>query len=240
MLKNLYDTQTTETMIHNGRGKSYYSLEELVDTYFNKQLNKSVRESFYTQGILTSLTNEQLIYAAEDVIYLIPMMQMQMELINQSKQNKAHELEMKLLSVVAKMELEGMLLDAEAGRKLTVKRKEELVDLEASIKEMIFSKLNLEEFETLYDFIVRFKLTSDQIGYNTKTIRDTTLLKSVKDKDCYKDTFYKIFNVSSSSQLKLLLNYLGYKLDSTNEKYLANFKNDEVINIILNIEKLIS
>jgi DNA polymerase I-like protein with 3'-5' exonuclease and polymerase domains len=145
--------------------------------------------------------------------------------------------------VVANMELEGMLLDPEAWRKLTVKRKEELIDLENSIKETIFYKLKLEDFETLYDLIDRFKLASDKVGYNIKTKRDTTLLQSIKDKECFKDAFYNVFNIGSSTQLKLLLNYLGYKLESTNEKYLANFKKDEIIEVILKYretDKLIS
>lgn len=246
LLTKLHCTQITETLIHNGLGKYYYSLEELVMDYFYQPLNKDIRETFYNSGELNTLTTEQLQYATEDVRFLIPMMERQLVEINKSRQNKIYDLEMKLIPVVADMELEGMLLDKVAWKKLAVDNKVQLAKLKISIRDTIFERLDLSKFDTLYDFIVAFGLNPSKdfgVKFNIKTKRDTILAQSITDKSTYKDYYDRFLNLNSSHQLLKLLQSLGFDIESTGEEILTKHKDDKIFEMMLEhreIEKLIS
>jgi len=245
MLKLVDDTQTTEVLITNGIGNIYPSLEDLAYNYLGAVLDKSIRETFYKNGILSSLTNEQYNYAGEDVAYLFGISDEQHYKIQRSKQDLVYSLEMNLIPVVADMELEGVILDQVEWLKLRDANIVELRDLVLDIKGDLLSKIKLEKFPTLYDFIVKFSLNPGKdsgIKFSIKTKRDTEMTKSITDKDVYTDFYWKLFNIGSPNQLKLILNYIGYDIKSTGEEVLSQFHDDLIEKILKTraLEKKIS
>jgi DNA polymerase I-like protein with 3'-5' exonuclease and polymerase domains len=125
LLRNWWCTQVASQIITNGKyefiGK--HSLPEVIERYLNVKLEfsenkKLLQKSFTSQYSIGDFTAKQLRYAADDVKYLIPLYQKQSRAIENLTMKAISQLEMKLIGILAKMEIEGCLVDKENWRKL--------------------------------------------------------------------------------------------------------------------------
>lgn len=114
-LKNIYCTQVQEVLLHAGidQDKGFYSLAGLCKRYFGVDLDKSIRGKIKKQSILTT---DVILYALDDVKYLVPIVKKQMSkakqygLVKSSTQDKytVVGLENRVLPAYAEMEWTGL------------------------------------------------------------------------------------------------------------------------------------
>lgn len=228
MITNVYDTMLVEVLLNRGVGELYYSLAELTEKYCGIKLDKDAREDFYkSDKQIDTFTEQQLIYSALDVMYLIDIKKKQDELIATSGQGKVSELENHLLPVVTSMEREGILLDEVPWRVLMQYAQEQVPLIENNIKDIIFNRLNLEKYANLLEL-------SDAVAIPQKTKRDRAALQLISDTTFYSAYLSANLNLSSHKQLLTVLNLIGIDVKSTGEKVLKELPvKDAVIEEIL-------
>lgn len=224
LFNHVYDTMIAETLINQGVGDRFYSLEDIVHNYCLVVLNKDVRQSFYNNDNDT-LTYDQILYSAMDVKFLKEIKSKQLEKLENQKQLKVVDLEMSLIPVVAKMEYDGVLLDVPEWKKLMNMAAERAKEREKSIKDLLLSSEVVGKFENLYELCRTLK-----IPVSNSSIPN---LKLISDPSFYRKYIEDNFNISSSNQVKAMLNLLGIPVESTNEKILTDFSDHEVVKLIL-------
>lgn len=141
LLRNLFCTQIASQIVTNGKleYQGRHSLPEVIGRYLGVKLaftdtKKLLQKSFTSQYALDSFTSKQLHYAADDVKYLIPLYQKLVKQIDNLQMRTIGKLEMDLIPVLAKMEVEGCLIDADNWSKLIKDVWEpELRDIEARL-----------------------------------------------------------------------------------------------------------
>lgn len=112
-INNVWDTMLAEKILRpDGYG---FSLADLALKYLAKTLDKSVRKSFYETKRF-NVTQEQIAYAAEDVIVLPGIMEGQREVLEAKDMMHILTLECDLAQVVAQMEETGAPIDQEKWR----------------------------------------------------------------------------------------------------------------------------
>lgn len=121
----MYDTKIGEFLLNVGVSKESNSLDNLAFKYLDHKLDKSITMTFADFPYDGEFTDEQLAYAADDVLCLPGIKRRQQMYLNQLHLNPIAELEFTLVAPVAKMELNGMKLDADKWRVTldTVKKK---------------------------------------------------------------------------------------------------------------------
>uniref|UniRef100_A0A6M3L6R8 Putative DNA polymerase n=1 Tax=viral metagenome TaxID=1070528 RepID=A0A6M3L6R8_9ZZZZ len=118
-IRGLFDTKTAESLLQAGLGKMSNSLGSLAERYLEIKMNKETVMTFPTHAYDAPFTDEQLRYAADDVLVLPDIHKQQQMYLNQYGLNRIAELEFALLEPVAEMELTGVKLDSEMwGRSL--------------------------------------------------------------------------------------------------------------------------
>lgn len=108
IVKRVFDTFLAEKILYLGfpPGIISLSLQACCDRYLNVYLDKSVRGKIYA-----GITNEVIIYAATDVVYLEDIMNMQLEIIHSRGQDIALSIENEFVKVLAYIEFCGIKLD---------------------------------------------------------------------------------------------------------------------------------
>jgi len=108
-LPNVYDTMLVEQLLNLGRGFTRASFVALVERYLGLQVDKEPRGTFmkYDQ----KFQPYQLEYAANDVVPLEPIMDMQWEKVKKEKLENACRLEFEFLVPLCEMELNGIKID---------------------------------------------------------------------------------------------------------------------------------
>ncbi len=118
-IRGLFDTKTAESLLQAGLGKMSNSLDSLVERYLEIKMNKETVMTFPNHPYDAPFTEEQLRYAADDVLVLPDVHRQQQMYLNQYGLNRIAELEFALIEPVAEMELTGVKIDAEMwGRSL--------------------------------------------------------------------------------------------------------------------------
>jgi DNA polymerase I len=215
----VYDTQVGEFLTRCGTFKTkqeiYISYEQLVNKYYPEaQLDKSVRESFYKHGILTSITQEQIIYSALDVKYLLGIKKFQMELLQKQRQLDVVDLESILLPVVAKMEYDGVYLNKVKWSELMVESLEKAARIKGELTLEFITRMKLLEKSSLYDAIV-------ECGITIKTQKLTKELQAITSPMFYTNYLAKSLNLSSPKQVTRYLQKIGFKVTSSGEEILT-------------------
>ena len=143
LLTNIYDTQVVEVILTAGVGTFKFrflpTLAEISMKHLGIDMDKEVRGTFINAK---KITQEQLIYAAKDVKDLDKLKDIQIEKIKALNLSKVLNLEMKLLPVVAQMEINGVLLDKEPWMKIHYRVIEEATSLRESIVSTIVDELS--------------------------------------------------------------------------------------------------
>lgn len=225
LLTNVIDSMLMEILITNGtvKGKErFFSLAKVARTYCNVELNKTIRDDFFSQPDLV-LTEEHLLYAAQDVMYLQEIVEKQFAKLDEQRQLPTLQLEMRLLPVVCMMELEGISLDVSVWNNLggdagvlANKLREELV---AEILDKILE--HVKDFPNalaVAEFLcLDTKAKREQKGYRK-------IMEQITDFEYIRGYIKEKFNLNSSDQLLIVLRDI-YKvnIESTNEKIINKF-----------------
>ena len=214
-VKKWYDTMYTEVLLNSGRGFPFYSLEELVEKYCGKSLDKTVREKFYDRedGEI-DFSQEEIDYSADDVVYLKRIRQLQLQAIKESYLQEIENIESRLIPVVADMEYSGVTLDTVVWKEMLKENVREAEELKLQLLETLFSYINFDEFSDAfkaYEFL-QIRVTTQWKTRELSAIVGKTLIKQAVGKE---------FNVDSNMQIKSLLeNILSLELASVDKKTL--------------------
>jgi DNA polymerase-1 len=227
MLTNVHCTMITETVITNGIGKKYIALAELTEKYLGVTLDKSEQESFIYMTPEHEFTESQLEYAASDVMYLKAIYQKQLEEIANSNQKKVYSLEMKLLPVMADMELTGVVLDPVAWNSLDNYYAEKAKQLEQDILEYFIDNIAWHKFSNALH-----ALEAASYPKMTKTMK--TALEQITQPEAVKVVLMQNLNINSNNQIKALLALDGLVLESVGEEIIKDYKfSHKIIPMIL-------
>jgi len=224
LITKIHDTFISEIICTNGLGDRYPSLKFLLKKYLNIEIEKDIRASFINyDGVLTQ---EKLVYSATDVNYLHEIMVAQLEEIDKSNQKRVYDLEMRVIPVVVRMELNGIKFDLEAW--LLKGKEAERISREYKTKfiNSIVELINFTEFSNALDMGDRFSIPA-----KGKKIRE--ILKSLEDTDLIRIYFVENFKISSPIQCLEVLRYLGFDITSTEEKVLTDYKDNAIIDYLL-------
>lgn len=226
MLSNVFDCMNAEVLLNAGRGKSLYSLADLVLKYEGEVLDKEVREQFWKQEV-KEFSAQQLLYAAKDVKVLSEIYTNQMQQIIEAKEQKIADIEMKLLPVVAKMEYDGILLDTDAWLALEKTEAARVEETGKYLVDFFFDKINYSSYSNALQL-------SDAVRLPIKTKRDRGALEKIDDVKSSLSFIKEKFNLGSKQQVLAVLNLLGVECENTNEKELVKFAKEHAV-----VDKLI-
>lgn len=224
LLTKVHDTMVCEAMLVAGIGSLYPSLKDLVLKYSNQDLTKDSREEFI--GFDGSTFSENaLMYSALDVKYLKEIYEKQMIQIQETKMNRVYDLEMKLVPVVAMMELDGVLLDKDAWIELAQNNEKRVIELKEKLRRDLFNGIDFSNFSNGLK-------ASEALAIPVHTKRDKTALESISDTATISGWLSDNFNLNSSYQLKAALNLIGIKAENTNQKYLEKLPKHGILDTI--------
>jgi DNA polymerase I-like protein with 3'-5' exonuclease and polymerase domains len=116
-LNSVYDTYLAERLLTAGLQKEV-NLAAITERYLGQKMDKSVRKTFYGPNSLTHLSDDQLAYAAKDVMVLFPIYVKQLRGLKEQKLLAVAELEFKCVMAVGDLELAGCKLDVDKWRKI--------------------------------------------------------------------------------------------------------------------------
>jgi DNA polymerase I-like protein with 3'-5' exonuclease and polymerase domains len=228
LFENVYDTMLAERMINNGLDKTqYYALKLVVSRYCDVDLDKDVRTSFIDNK---EITEEKLVYAANDVRYLNAVYLKQMATLTEQKQLDVLNLECKVEPIVVSMELEGISINRKKWESVTVQSKEKAKKLKADLIDRFITDAmtNLEWNNTL-DLVDLLELP-----VKGKAIRNN--LSTVTNEEFVKSYLKSILNIDSHKQMLAILTkvYKIKKLKDTNEKTINKVSDSNpIINTLL-------
>jgi DNA polymerase-1 len=226
-MTHLYDTMNAEVLINAGIGKSTYKLEELALKYAGVQLNKEVREQFFTQEIKI-ITEQMLQYSAEDVMVLKPIYEQQIDQIRNAKEEKILKIEMELLPSIAKMEYDGVPINEEEWRKIEAVEHERYDRMDELLKDLFLKEIKVETYPDAYKL-------AQAISYPMSNLskKKEDLLKSLTTPDVLEGWFRENFNVNSTYQMQAALKLSGVNTNTTDVKILKKLERTPIIEAIL-------
>lgn len=136
-LRGVFDTKIAESLLHMGLTRGGNSLGDLSLKYADHKLDKSITMTFANHPDGAPFTEEQLLYAAADVLVLPEIRRRQQMYLNQYKLNQIAELEFALVEPVAEMELAGITLDAEMWRKSLSNTNKKLFKISNELRQVL-------------------------------------------------------------------------------------------------------
>jgi DNA polymerase I-like protein with 3'-5' exonuclease and polymerase domains len=166
-LKNVYDTMLVEQLLTLGL-HSKASLDYLVNKYLGLKMEKQTRGTFtdYYQKFKTY----QLEYAANDVLVLPEIRNLQLPLIKKHSFEDACRLEFEFTKPLCEMELNGISLDVDKWRIIMEEVELERNSIESKINDML---IPLEDQMTLFgislidiDSPAQLKKALNDLGFN--------------------------------------------------------------------------
>ena len=123
VVRNVYDTYLAEKILYLGfpPGIISLSLQACCDRYLNVFLDKTVRGKIHV-----GMTEDVIVYAANDVVYLEDIMNSQLSIISARGQRVALDIENEFVRVLAYIEFCGIRLDPEKWKAKMAKDAERL------------------------------------------------------------------------------------------------------------------
>lgn len=213
LITNVHDTMWTETLIHLGVGEVLSSLATLVALYTGIVLDKKERVNFYEN--YTGITQELLTYSMLDVVYLVEIYNAQMKQIEDTNLSRVYVLESRLVPVVAMMEYNGVLLDVEKWTKMADENKVKLEEARIDLHRLLLDSIDYSKYESATKALEALRISNP-----ISTKRARAVLDLITGKQEIKEIVHKEFNFGSHTQMLNLLQMLGAKIESTNEKIL--------------------
>ena len=147
--EGIYDTFLTERVINCGKDGVRYGLKDVCKKYLNVELNKEVRNQFI--GLTGQpFREDQIVYGAKDVEYLIGVRQHQLPLIDRFKLNNVVDLENQVVTAFADIEYNGLDLDTEKWKEIESVNMDNANNLEGNLDEMIRNDHRVKHFVSKY------------------------------------------------------------------------------------------
>lgn len=214
-LNNIFDTMLAERTITAGISREI-GLKSITEKYLNRYMDKSTRTTFLNHD--GNFSKEQLRYAAEDVIVLHPIYEMQKEELVKKELTKIAELEFKALIAVGDMELNGIKLDIQKWKALMNDASSKKAVAEKKLLDIILKGTGGEEQQSLFKGMHSINLNSNtQLLDAFKKIKG---LKKLKDTSSATLQDYK-----DHPAIQALLEYRKY------EKLLTSF-GDSILELV--------
>ena len=134
VVRNVYDTYLAEKILYLGfpPGIISLSLQACCDRYLNVFLDKTVRGKIHA-----GMTEDVIVYAANDVVYLEDIMNSQLSIISARGQRVALDIENEFVRVLAYIEFCGIRLDPERWKAKMAKDAERLRVAEQKLNEWV-------------------------------------------------------------------------------------------------------
>lgn len=134
VVRNVYDTYLAEKILFLGfpPGIVSLSLQACCDRYLNIYLDKTVRGKIHA-----GMTEEVIVYAANDVVHLEDIMYKQLTIINARGQKVALDIENEFVRVLAYIEFCGIRLDPVRWKAKMKKDEERLREAEQKLNDWV-------------------------------------------------------------------------------------------------------
>jgi len=226
LLTNLFDTMLAESFQMLGVGKKYPSYANLVADYFSTRLSKDIRMEFIGKEDY-NFTEEQLIYAADDVRFLLPLHDKLNEKLKMKQSSKVWELEMMLEPAVTVMEYNGVLLDVNRWIGLAGDSERLANDYYERIERYLAERFDYYagKYDNAYD-------AAKNICIPISRKYQMEALSEVRVKDEIISTLVPMINLNSPKQALTVLQGLGIPTDSSSQKELQKYADHEFIQLL--------
>ena len=147
--EGIYDTFLTERVINCGRDGVRYGLKDVCKKYLNVELNKEVRNQFI--GLTGQpFKEDQIVYGAKDVEYLIGVRNHQLPLIDTNKLNNVVDLENEAVKAFADIEYNGLDLDTEKWKEIEAVNMDNANTLEEGLDAIVRDDTRINHFVAAY------------------------------------------------------------------------------------------
>lgn len=142
--RNVFDTMIAEELLNTDKS-GVSNLGAIARKYTGKELDKSIRESFYKRGTITTFTDKQLAYASQDSEILFPIYEAQKKALEENGLTAVADVEFELAPIVGDMELTGVPIDTDKWQEKLAKYKEEHEASRIKMHEILFDDGGLQE-----------------------------------------------------------------------------------------------
>lgn len=194
-LPNFACTQVGSSLLTKGIINADNSLKGCLNKYLNVKKDKTVRKSFAGMKFGDPISEEQIIYSAEDVEHLIPLYEKIHGLLKSRGMELLAELEYETVRVAGDLNVNGIYLDKDMWLKLKDKAREEV-----------------EEAEEALDLYFKPYCSLDIFGKTTINYNSPTQLKPVLQKitgELLEDTSERTLSRIDHPAITSLLEYRG-------------------------------
>jgi DNA polymerase I-like protein with 3'-5' exonuclease and polymerase domains len=231
LLTNVYDSMIVEAVLTAGKGLPFFSLEDLAAKYTDVIMDKTVRKMFINFPDEMPFTETMLQYSALDVLVLPEIYYEQVKLLEDTKQTQIANIENKLISVVTKMEADGIKLNAEQW--LVVEAK--AVEIRDRLNEVF--KIRIADFAVTLN-APNGLILADMLKIPVTTKGRRKALEEITDINILRNWIIEKFNPKSNQQMKTILNLMGIAVEDTNAKTIKDYTDHEIIRLLLNIREV--
>jgi len=138
-LENVVDTMLQEQILLNGKQWEGFGLDDLVIKYMKIALDKSTRAEFSTWGN-REFTDKQIIYAADDVKYLIPISDLQEFEAARHNLGLIFNLENSAALAIADISFNGIAINRNAWLNIAATAKEETRKIELELDQLVMAE----------------------------------------------------------------------------------------------------
>ena len=139
----------TERVLNCGKDDVKYGLKDVCKKYLNVELNKEVRNQFI--GLTGQpFREDQVVYGAKDVEYLVMVRRKQLPLIDQHKLNNVVDLENRVVTAFADIEYNGLDLDSEKWKEIEAVNMDKANKLESDLDDMVKNDHRVKHFVSKY------------------------------------------------------------------------------------------
>ena len=231
--EGIYDTFLTERVINCGKDGVKYGLKDVCKKYLNVELNKEVRNQFI--GLTGQpFREDQIVYGAKDVEYLISVRKHQLPLIDRYKLNNVVDLENEAVTAFADIEYNGLDLDTEKWKEIEAVNMDNANTLENNLDEMVRNDHRVKHFVSRYIQTDMFTATEDIRDIDIKWTSPKQVL------EVFQCIVPKLENVNGKQMYKyrfkypLIDKYVKYKeamklCTSYGDAFFKNLSNDNKI-----------
>lgn len=228
LLKNVFDTMLAEVFQLLGINRKFPSYTGVVEKYFNTKLPKNIRMEFVGKEDY-NFTEEQLIYSANDVKYLLPLHDLLSEKLSKNQSERLWELECRLEPVIAVMEYQGVLLDTTRWRQLAGKSETKAEEYYNQIERYLAERFDYfaGKYNNALEAAENMKIAE---AYDRKHKRE--VLESLTVKDEIISVLVPQINLNSPQQALIILQGLGIKTESSSQKELQKYRGNEFIDLL--------
>lgn len=231
ILERVWDTMLVDQVYYCGRNDKRFALAALVERHLELTIDKSVRNQFI--GLTGQpFTDAQIVYGAKDVEHLVAIKAKQVPLIQEKMLDNVVALENAACLAFADIEFNGLDLDIQAWKKISVDVAQDMHALELEMDQIIY------EDEIFAEFVPGY-VQGDLFGADVRKIHikwpSPTQVKKIFQKIVPELTSAdsKILYLHRSKH-RLISKYIKYKeqakiVSSYGESFLKNLKSDNRI-----------